>query len=129
MQSNQSKLLIAGLVAAQVTATQMEANDKTNLVAEHGETMKTLLAQIRDDEGVDIPSAPSNENTNTTENEQEIANEPSILDTTDLNEKIDLITDAAIGGLTSKKDWIVEKLSMYADEKLLQFQQIDESCR
>jgi hypothetical protein len=130
MQSNQSKLLIAGLVAAQVTASQIETTDNnTTLVAEHPDITQTLLAQIGDDEGTNIPKAPSNANTNTEEEEEERANEPSILDTTDLNEKIDLITDAAIGGLDSKKKFIIDKLQFYANEKLQQYMQIDESCR
>lgn len=130
MQSNQSKLLIAGLVAAQVTATQIESNENNTLVDKAKGEMNTLLAQIMDpEEGDNIPSPPSNANTNTTENELEVANEPSILDTDDLQDKIDLITDAAIGGLTSKQEFIVTKLQNYANEKLLQYQQIDESCR
>jgi hypothetical protein len=92
--------------------------------------MTTLLAQIMDpEEGDDIPTPPPNANANTTEVEEAAANEPSILDTDDLNDKIDLITDAAIGGLDSKKDFIVKKLQAYANEKLLQYNQIDESCR
>ena len=101
-------------------------------MAQQQDEIHTLLAQIADDDrvdGVSIPSAPANDNTNTTDNEQMAANEPSILDTTDLNDKIDLITDAAIGGLDKKKAFIMEKLQFYADEKLQQFIQIDESCR
>jgi hypothetical protein len=129
MQSNQSKLLIAGLVAAQVTATQIEATENTTLVAEHQDGIQTLLAQIADDEDITIPQAPANDNANTTEDAAAVANQASILDTTDLNDKIDLITDAAIGGLVSKKKFIMDKLQFFADEKLQQYMQIDESCR
>ena len=121
--------MIAGLVAAQVTATQIEANENTTLVAEHQDGIQTLLAQIADDEDITIPQAPANDNANTTEDAAAVANQASILDTTDLNDKIDLITDAAIGGLESKKKFIMDKLQFFADEKLQQYMQIDESCR
>ena len=91
--------------------------------------MKTLLAQIQDHDEPLIPTPPPNANANTTDEEQKVADEPSILETSDLNDKIDLITDAAIGGLNSKKDFIIQKLQFYADEKLQQYIQIDESCR
>jgi hypothetical protein len=131
MQSNQSKLLIAGIVAAQVGATSLEAeyNPLVEQAAAENE-MKTLLAQIQDDPDNldDIPSAPSNANTNTTEARLSAA-VPGVLETTDLNAKIDLITDAAMGGLNAKSEWIMTKLDNYADEKLGLFKKIDESCR
>ena len=131
MQSNQSKLLIAGIVAAQVGATSLEAeyNPLVEQAANEKE-MQTLLAQIQDDPDNldDIPSPPSNANTNTT-SDREAAAVPGVLETTDLNAKIDLITDAAMGGLEAKSEWIMTKLDNYADEKLGLFKQIDESCR
>ena len=47
----------------------------------------------------------------------------------DLAEKLDLISDAAFGGLTAKADWYLEKLQNFADEKQALFDQMDETCR
>ena len=44
-------------------------------------------------------------------------------------EKLDLITDSAMSGLTAKSAWYLEKLQNFADEKLQLFEQIDETCR
>jgi hypothetical protein len=49
MQSNQSKLLIAGLVATQVTGNQIERPEDL-MPQEYTEGVKSLLAQIKDDD-------------------------------------------------------------------------------
>lgn len=48
MQSNQSKLLIAGIVAAQVGATQIETNEAA--IKAYQQDYKNVLAQVRDRE-------------------------------------------------------------------------------
>lgn len=46
-----------------------------------------------------------------------------------IQEKLDLITTSAQGGLDAKSDWYEEKLQNFADEKLALFNKIDETCR
>ena len=46
-----------------------------------------------------------------------------------IQEKLDLITTSAQGGLDAKSDWYTEKLQNFADEKLALFNKIDETCR
>ena len=133
MQSNQSKLLIAGLVAAQVTGNQIERPEDL-VPQEYTEGVKTLLAQIKDDDstfqGITIVSPPSNANAMTDQDALNSAlDTATILETGAVTDKVDLVTTAAIGGLTAKKTYWVEKLQFYADERLTQFRQVDESCR
>jgi hypothetical protein len=133
MQSNQSKLLIAGLVAAQVTGNQIERPEDL-VPQEYTEGVKSLLAQIKDDastfHGITIAPVPGNANAMTDQSALEShLDTPTILETDELSEKVDLVVEAAIGGLTAKKDYWVEKLKFYADERLTQFRQVDESCR
>lgn len=47
----------------------------------------------------------------------------------DLVDKLELISGAALGGLTAKADWYLEKLENFADEKQALFDQMDETCR
>jgi hypothetical protein len=46
-----------------------------------------------------------------------------------LDEKIHILTDSAIGGLEAKRDWIVEKLTFLAKEKVTEMKAIDAKCR
>ena len=46
-----------------------------------------------------------------------------------IQEKLDLITGSAQGGLDAKANWYKEKLQNFADEKLALFNKIDETCR
>ena len=131
MQSNQSKLLIAGIVAAQVGATQIETNE--NALSTYQQDYKNLLAQTKEPDD-NIPAPAGNSNVDT---EQEAADEEaknSLVDVltgedSDLVEKLELISDAAFGGLTAKADWYLEKLQNFADEKQALFDQMDETCR
>ena len=133
MQSNQSKLLIAGLVAAQVTGNQIERPEDL-VPQEYTEGVKTLLAQIKDDDstfqGITIVAPPGNANAMTDQDALEShLDTPTILETDALTEKVELVVEAALGGLTAKKNYWLEKLQFYADERLTQFRQVDESCR
>jgi hypothetical protein len=47
----------------------------------------------------------------------------------EINEKIALLFDAAIGGLNAKQDWIVEKLTFFFRTRREQMKMIDETCR
>ena len=131
MQSNQSKLLIAGIVAAQVGATQIETNE--NALSTYQQDYKNLLAQTKEPDD-NIPAPAGNSNVDT---EQEAADEEaknSLVDVatgedSDLADKLELISDAAFGGLTAKADWYLEKLQNFADEKQALFDQMDETCR
>lgn len=133
MQSNQTKLLIAGIVATQVNCTNIESPEDL-VPVEFQDGVKNLLAQINQDEPnafrIPIPPPPSNTNTDTTsELLHDALAENSAFDTENLSDKIGLVVEAAIGGLTAKKTFWLEKLDMYASERLLQFRQVDESCR
>jgi len=44
------------------------------------------------------------------------------------NNKIHLLTDSAKGGLNAKKDFIVDKLTVYANQKFIEFKAIVEKC-
>ena len=58
---------------------------------------------------------PDNENTDTTEDEKMQAEQDKAdADDKALDDKIHILTDSAIGGLDAKKEWILEKLDMYA---------------
>ena len=46
-----------------------------------------------------------------------------------IQEKLDLITDSAQGGLDAKVTWYTEKLNNFVTEKLALFNKIDETCR
>ena len=139
MQSNQSKLLIAGLVAAQA-ASALEIQESTQLVETHEDQIKTILAQAQVDpepEPIDEAEleagnveAPENENPNTEEEEKKEAEEAEKeAEDKELDEKIHILTDSAIGGLDAKKEWILEKLTMYSKQKLAELNAIDEKCR
>ena len=58
-----------------------------------------------------IPAAPVNANRDTSADDLASALDThSLLETEDLSEKIDLIVNAAVGGLTAKKKYWLEKL-------------------
>ena len=133
MQSNQSKLLIAGIVAAQVGATQIETNEAA--IEAYQQDYKHVLAQTRDrEEGQDdIPLPDSNGNTDSEGNAAELAAKhkffDGVRDAAEIDDKLQLITSSALAGLTAKSDWYEKKLRNFADEKLQLYNQIDETCR
>jgi hypothetical protein len=98
--------------------------------------MKTLLAQVPEDpideealENGEL-EAPENDNTDTEKEEAEAAeNAEKDAKDKELDDKIELLTDSAIGGLDAKKEWILEKLSIYSKQKLAELKAIDEKCR
>jgi hypothetical protein len=129
LQNSQSKLLMTALVAAQA-ASALEIAESTALMESNGDHVKTFLAQIQDDDADAVDGPPSNSNTNTTE-EEEAANTDKAPqdDSSAIDEKIDILSQAALDGLTAKKEWILEKLNFYAKEKLEQMKALDEQCR
>jgi hypothetical protein len=50
-------------------------------------------------------------------------------DEEDINEKIELLSDGAIGGLIAKQNWIVEKITFLTRTRLQQLRDLDETCR
>lgn len=122
MQSKQSKILMAGLVAAHSVAA-LEIKE-TGLVQAQGEQANhTMLAQIKDDEN-DV-TAPSNMNDNPTP-AASTSQKPS---DDDINAKIDLLTTANLAGLTAKEEFILKKLKYYKKEQIELFCSIDDACR
>ena len=107
MQSNQSKLLITALVAAKA-ASALEITEGTALIENHQDEVKNFLAQVQDvEEGKEF-TPPSNDNTDTSADEAAAMTDEKKQDDTDaIDSKIDLLTEAAIGGLNAKKDWII----------------------
>ena len=131
MQSNQSRLLIAGIVATHVGATQIETNENT--LSAYQQDYKNLLAQTKEPDD-NIPAPAGNSNTDSEANAAASAAENSLIDESnaadsDLVDKLELISDAALGGLEAKSAWYIEKLENFADEKTALFDQMDETCR
>ena len=131
MQSNQSRLLIAGIVATHVGATQIETNENT--LSAYQQDYKNLLAQTKEPDD-NIPAPAGNSNTDSEANAAASAAENSLIDESnaadsDLVDKLELISDAALGGLVAKSEWYIEKLENFADEKKALFDQMDETCR
>ena len=131
MQSNQSRLLIAGIVATHVGATQIETNENT--LSAYQQDYKNLLAQTKEPDD-NIPAPAGNSNTDSEANAAASAAENSLIDESnaadsDLVDKLELISDAALGGLEAKSAWYIEKLENFADEKKALFDQMDETCR
>ena len=102
MQSNQSKLLMAGLVAAHsVTALEIKGS---NLTQTSNSQAPISFAQIKDHEDPTI-KAPSNSNTSSLD--PVTKPDPRVLTPGDtfadsIGEKIDLLTDANVAGLDAK---------------------------
>lgn len=131
MQSNQSRLLIAGIVATHVGATQIETNENT--LSAYQQDYKNLLAQTKEPDD-NIPAPAGNSNTDSEANAAASAAENSLIDESnaadsDLVDKLELISEAALGGLVAKSEWYIEKLQNFADEKQALFDQMDETCR
>ena len=131
MQSNQSRLLIAGIVATHVGATQIETNENT--LSAYQQDYKNLLAQTKEPDD-NIPAPAGNSNTDSEANAAASAAENSLIDESnaadsDLVDKLELISEAAMGGLMAKSEWYLEKLQNFADEKQALFDQMDETCR
>lgn len=131
MQSNQSRLLIAGIVATHVGATQIETNENT--LSAYQQDYKNLLAQTKEPDD-NIPAPAGNSNTDSEANAAASAAENSLIDESnaadsDLVDKLELISEAALGGLEAKSAWYIEKLQNFADEKTALFDQMDETCR
>ena len=126
MQSNQSKLLISALVAAKA-ASALDIQDSTALVEKHqDEGLKNFLAQVNDDQGDDDDPPPGNGNDDSDAAPEPVtfANDPDAI-----NDKIDLLTEAALGGLFSKSDWILNELTMYGKTREAELAKIDKECR
>ena len=113
---------MAGLVAAgSVAALEIQ---ETGLVQTQGaQANQTMLAQIKDDEA-DV-KAPDNGNTNRLPKEPE----PALPETTEIDEKIELLTTANLAGLTAKEDFILKKLKYFKKEQIEIFCDMDEACR
>ena len=131
MQSNQSRLLIAGIVATHVGATQIETNENT--LSAYQQDYKNLLAQTKEPDD-NIPAPAGNSNTDSEANAAASAAENSLIDESnaadsDLVDKLELISEAALGGLMAKSEWYIEKLENFAAEKTALFDQMDETCR
>ena len=101
MQSNQTKLLMAGLVAAQ-TVTALEIKE-TGLVQTQ-EAAHTMLAQIEDGDIDSVDKAPSNGNTSGASSTE------SAINSEEEDETIDLMTTANLAGLDAKRDFIIQKV-------------------
>jgi len=153
MQSKQSKLMMTALVAAKA-ATALEITEGTALVETQQDTVKTFFAQTRDDE--DAPEMPpGNDNPNDNNGDEpdgsgqnqsggkdndnddgdngtpEGSPDASFdsKDEEDINEKIELLSDGAIGGLIAKQAWIVEKIEFLTRTRLQQLRELDDTCR
>lgn len=121
MQSNQSKLLLAGLVAAQA-ATALEINE-SHLVAV---PQASELAQVNQ-------TLPPPTNTNTlgdpTAEELAAANPPNVPSSTELMDKIMLLNKANIQGLEAKLEHKLKDLKAYRQESVDALKTIDAECR
>lgn len=133
MQSNQSRLLIAGIVATHVGATSIETNENT--LSAYQQDYKNLLAQTKEPND-NIPAPAGNSNTDSEAAADASAAENPLVDDSDagaldsdLVDKLELISDAAFGGLEAKSNWYLERLQNFADEKKALFDQMDETCR
>lgn len=88
-----------------------------------------MLAQIKDDpDNPDDEKPPSNDNEDSPDTEAEEEEKKKLDDDSALNDKIHLLTDSALGGLNAKKEWIVEKLEVYSNQKYIEFKAIVEKC-
>jgi len=83
--------------------------------------VQTLLAQIGDSgDG----SAPANDN----EGPAPLSPEAEPLDAGEIMEKIKELTDAAIGGLNDKRDFMQEKLEFFAQESVIEVKRLVNDC-
>ena len=122
MQSKQSKILMAGLVAAHSVAA-LEIKESGLVQAQGEQANHTMLAQIKEDDN-DV-QAPDNGNANRVTDT--VATE--LPETTEIDEKIDLLTTANLAGLTSKEEFILKKLKYYKKEQVELICSIDDACR
>jgi hypothetical protein len=149
--------MMTALVAAKA-ATALEITEGTALVETQQDTVKTFFAQTRDDEDApEMPPGNDNPNDNNGdepngsgqnqsggkdagndddddndgEGEGEGDGDASFdsKDEDDINEKIELLSDGAIGGLIAKQNWIVEKIEFLTRTRLQQLRDLDETCR
>ena len=117
------------MVAAKA-ASALEINENAHLATSNQSDVKTFLAQIQNQSQNQInqPKAPENDNT-----DSEDAVHPSEVAFADNNmeimKKITLLTESALGGLEQKREWIEEKLNMYAHERKADLLTLDEECR
>jgi hypothetical protein len=146
--------MMTALVAAKA-ATALEITEGTALVETQQDTVKTFFAQTRDDE--DAPELPpGNENPNDNNGDEPDGSgqnqsggkgdadesgddngspngSPNASfdskDEADINEKIELLADGAIGGLVAKQAWIVEKIEFLTRTRLVQLRELDDTCR
>jgi uncharacterized lipoprotein YehR (DUF1307 family) len=121
MQSNQSKLLLAGLVAAQA-ATALEINE-SHLVAV---PQASELAQVNQ---TLPPPANGNLLGDPTAEELAAANPPNVPSSTELMDKIMLLNKANIQGLDAKLEHKLKDLKAYRQESVDTLKTIDAECR
>jgi hypothetical protein len=96
---------MAGLVAAHSVAA-LEIKESGLVQAQGEQANHTMLAQIKEDDN-DV-QAPDNGNANRLP-----AAVAEVLPAADIDEKIDLLTTANLAGLTSKEEFILQKLRYY----------------
>ena len=126
MQSNQSKLVMAGLVAAH-TVTALEIKE-TGLAQTTPAASINMLAQIQDGDISDSERAPGNNNNDDVHN-NDPGTRPNIPEDDEINEKIDMLTTSQLAGLQAKEKFICDKIERFRDEQVRIFCDMDEQCR
>ena len=131
MQSTQSKLLLSALVAAQtVTALEIKETGLTESAPNNQITLAQTLTQVEDGAASDIDSsdrAPGNDNSDDVHNDTPSSN--SALESSALDDKIDLLTQSQMAGLAAKEAYMDQKVKFLANEKFQQFCDLEETCR
>lgn len=131
MQSTQSKLLLSALVAAQtVTALEIKETGLTESAPNNQITLAQTLTQVEDGaaDGIDSSDqAPGNDNSDDVHNDTPSSN--SALESSALDDKIDLLTQSQMAGLAAKEAYMDQKVKFLANEKFQQFCDLEETCR
>lgn len=117
---------MAGLVAAH-TVTALEIKE-TGLAQTQGASHATL-AQIADSVIPEDERAPGNNNSDDTHPTGVTVSDTPTLDDHDISAKIDIETEANLGGLAAKEEFILKKLRWYRDNAVQTLCDMDDQCR
>jgi len=117
---------MAGLVAAH-TAAALEIKETGLVQTQAEQATTTVLAQVHDDPGDEHEAPPDNANPNKVDSDEE--SESELPTRAEIDDKVDLMIQAQIDGLTAKGDFILEKLTYWRAEQYQYLCDIDKSCR
>jgi len=113
-----------------VTALEIKETGLTESAPNNQITLAQTLTQVEDGaaDGIDSSDqAPGNDNSDDVHNDTPSSN--SALESSALDDKIDLLTQSQMAGLAAKEAYMDQKVKFLANEKFQQFCDLEETCR